>query len=286
MFESIYREEFHGLAVGRVNRSENFTASLGFYHNEYQIQYITQGERYFFYDGVCTKMGAGTMALIDKGMIPKTCIIGGRFHDRLLLEMEDACFTGLCRGMGMDFRAFFASHHGVYHVQEGETPWEVFHKVDALMREAQEPEREGKLKLLVLGLLMNAEKWEMGRCEAMGETAARSSLEKQRKVHLVADYIAENYTQDCSAQALADRFYLSKSYLCRIFREVTNFTISEYVNLYRIAASKTYLLQEEMGMAQIAQRLGYESLTYFERVFKKQMSISPLQFRIRNRNPK
>ena len=72
---------------------------------------------------------------------------------------------------------------------------------------------------------------------------------------------------------------MSKAYLCRIFREVTNFTISEYINLYRIAASKQFLMKEEMSMAEIANRLGYDSLTYFERVFKKQMTVTPLQYR-------
>ncbi len=95
----------------------------------------------------------------------------------------------------------------------------------------------------------------------------------------MADYIAENYDKIGSVSMLADQFYMSKAYLCRIFKEVTNFTISEYINLYRIVASKQYLMDENMSMGEIANRLGYDSLTYFERVFKKQMTVSPLQYR-------
>ena len=76
---------------------------------------------------------------------------------------------------------------------------------------------------------------------------------------------------------------MSKSYLCRVFREVTNFTISEYVNLYRIAQSKILLLEENRTVAEVAAMLGYDSLTYFERVFKKNLSLTPLQYRKKNR---
>jgi AraC-like DNA-binding protein len=38
-------------------------------------------------------------------------------------------------------------------------------------------------------------------------------------------------------------------------------------------------MDESMSMGEIANRLGYDSLTYFERVFKKQMTVSPLQYR-------
>ena len=78
---------------------------------------------------------------------------------------------------------------------------------------------------------------------------------------------------------LAGRFYMSRSYLCRIFKEVTNFTVSEYVNLFRIAASREYLLNREMTMTEIANRLGFNSLTYFERVFKQLMSVTPGEYR-------
>ena len=72
---------------------------------------------------------------------------------------------------------------------------------------------------------------------------------------------------------------MSRAYLCRIFKEVTNFTVSEYVNLCRIAASREYLLNREMTMTEIANRLGFNSLTYFERVFKQLMSVTPGEYR-------
>lgn len=47
MFFNTYQEKFNGLGIGRIERGENFTANFGYYHNEYQIQYIFHGERLF-----------------------------------------------------------------------------------------------------------------------------------------------------------------------------------------------------------------------------------------------
>lgn len=282
MFREQYRVEAAGLAVGRVERDQDFTADLSFYHNEYQIHCILSGERYFFLEGVCYRMEKGTMALIDKSLIPKTCIIGGSFHDRILVEIEGERFGALCSCLGLDLSAFFREHHGVFQAGEGSLPAGVFSRLDALCRE-EVPEREARLKLEILNLMAHASAWEGERCPSINVRFAEASAQKQRKIHEVADYIAGHYAEDCSVDRLAGMFFMSKSYLCRIFREVTNFTISEYVNLYRIAASRTYLLDESISIAQVAERLGYDSLTYFERVFKKQMSITPLQFRKKNR---
>ena len=51
------------------------------------------------------------------------------------------------------------------------------------------------------------------------------------------------------------------------------------MNLFRIAASREYLLNREMTMTEIANRLGFNSLTYFERVFKQLMSVTPGEYR-------
>ncbi len=279
MFHSIYREKFRGLGVGRVGRDQNFTANLGFYHNEYQIQYIFEGERYFFFDGSCCHMEAGTLCFTDKRNIVRTCIIGGQYHDRLLLEMEEGYFSLLCDQLGINLQAFFAAHHGVYQTQHNACVQDIIGVIDELMRSKEQKGREQKIKLAVLTLMAEAEKWEDTRANTELSGTMQNSIDKQKKVYEVADYISEHYAEIQSVDELSERFYMSKSYLCRIFREVTNFTISEYVNLHRIAASQEYLMDSGMSMQEIAEKLGYESLTYFERVFKKQLSVTPLQYR-------
>ncbi len=278
MFNEIYRCKFDGLGIGRVERDRDFAANLGFYHNEYQIQYIFDGERYFFKDGICFRMGRGCLAIIDKNMIAKTCIIGGHYHDRLLIEMEEAYFKRLSSSLGFDLERFFDKHHGVYQKDaKGMIPSFVS-LVDSEMR-APSDGTEMRIKLAILNLFADAASWEDSRMEHQNTSWGRASGEKQKRVHQVVDYISAHFTEISSLDELAGHFYMSKSYLCRIFQEVTNFTITEYINLMRVSAGRQYLLNEDLSVTEIANLLGYDSLTYFERVFKKFTSQTPLQLK-------
>ncbi len=279
MYKIIYRGEYDGIAVGRVERSQDFTAKLGFYHNEYQIQYIFRGERYFFSDGTCYRMSPGTITFIDKARIAKTNIIGGKYHDRLLIELKESALEPLCAALGMDLKGFYETHHGVYQVGENPVVQETIAEIERIAALADEDLTGARIKLQVLRIMIEHCAWENTRIGKFDESGVQSHINKQKRVHQVADYIAANYDSIASVSDLAAHFYMSKAYLCRIFKEVTNFTISEYINLYRISASREYLEDEKYSMTEIANRLGYDSLTYFERVFKRQMTVTPLQYR-------
>ena len=247
MFQIIYRECFSGFAVSRVKRDRDFTKNVGYFRNEYQIQYIIDGERYYFESGIrCVKMAAGSVAFIDKRRIPKLNIIGGRYHDRILIEIKEAEFAPICQAVGIDMERVFSQRCGVFQTGKCEEIRDVFEKIEKTN---------------------------------FHSASMQGSLEKQKRVCMIADYLAGHYEEHENVDELAGRFYMSRSYLCRIFKEVTNFTVSEYVNLFRIAASREYLLNREMTMTEIANRLGFNSLTYFERVFKQLMSVTPGEYR-------
>ena len=106
-----------------------------------------------------------------------------------------------------------------------------------------------------------------------------SDTPKYRSAYKIADYLTENCERPISLDELSEQFYLSKSYICRIFKEVTGYTISEYTNIHRIRKAKRYLEETDLSISEISHRLGYESLTYFEKMFKHYMTLSPLKYR-------
>ena len=129
MFQIIYRECFSGFAVSRVKRDRDFTKNVGYFRNEYQIQYIIDGERYYFESGIrCVKMAAGSVAFIDKRRIPKLNIIGGRYHDRILIEIKEAEFAPICQAVGIDMERVFSQRCGVFQTGKCEEIRDVFEK--------------------------------------------------------------------------------------------------------------------------------------------------------------
>lgn len=98
-------------------------------------------------------------------------------------------------------------------------------------------------------------------------------------VYAVSDYVSTHFCEDISLDQLANRFFISKYYLSRSFREVTGFGIREYVNILRVQKAQSMLQETNLSVSEIAETLGFDSITYFERIFKRHLAVSPVQFR-------
>lgn len=104
-------------------------------------------------------------------------------------------------------------------------------------------------------------------------------------VNKVHRYIEEQIADDISLTALADYVGLNPSYLSRLYKQITGFGLSKYVNDYRNLIAKDMLLNTSMKVGEIAAKLGYNSALAFIRFFKKQNDMTPQDFRtVRHEN--
>lgn len=99
------------------------------------------------------------------------------------------------------------------------------------------------------------------------------------KIHKITDYIHENYTNNITLESISQEFFINPSYLCRLFKEVTNSTIVEYLNQVRVKNAELFLTSTDKSIMEISQLLGFSSQTYFNRVFKNIMMLTPSQYR-------
>jgi AraC-like DNA-binding protein/ligand-binding sensor protein len=72
---------------------------------------------------------------------------------------------------------------------------------------------------------------------------------------------------------------LSESHFCRLFKESTDLTLTDYINRCRIEWAKRELLNPEVRVSEIAYQIGYQSLSQFNRSFARIMGSSPTTFR-------
>lgn len=89
----------------------------------------------------------------------------------------------------------------------------------------------------------------------------------------------QNYPeQDVPTESLASMCGLSVTQLRRLFHSCTGMTVTEYKTQLRIRRACHLLCEGELSIGEIADRLGYENIFYFSRVFKKVIGISPKQY--------
>lgn len=93
------------------------------------------------------------------------------------------------------------------------------------------------------------------------------------------EYIKKHYFEPINAEVLAQMCHLSTSYFYRIFTQITDLAPNEFIIRTRLKAAQTMLVSSDASMAEIAERCGFNSQSYFSFVFKERFGLSPKDFR-------
>ncbi len=100
----------------------------------------------------------------------------------------------------------------------------------------------------------------------------------------ILHYINHNYTKNITLENIAPLFGYNSSYLGKIFSKKVGENFNSYVDHIRIEHSKELLLNDNLKVYAIAEKVGYRSVDYFHIKFKKYVGQSPAEYRKKNKN--
>ncbi|MGN0629967.1 MAG: AraC family transcriptional regulator [Ruminococcus sp.] len=112
--------------------------------------------------------------------------------------------------------------------------------------------------------------------EAAENKAHERSVEK---VKLILSYISENYTRKISTQEAADVCYYSCSHFMKFFKQAMGEGFTQYLNNYRLRIAAQLLISANDSILTVAEKSGFDNLSYFNRSFKKRFGVTPGQYR-------
>jgi AraC-like DNA-binding protein/ligand-binding sensor protein len=92
-------------------------------------------------------------------------------------------------------------------------------------------------------------------------------------------YIQENQAEEISLGQVAKAVNASTFYFCKMFKKSVGVNFTEYVCRLRIESAKNLLLNPNLRVSEIAYQVGFQSLTHFNRVFKKTVGEAPTEYR-------
>ncbi len=98
-------------------------------------------------------------------------------------------------------------------------------------------------------------------------------------IRAVIGYLKSHYESAVSLEALSKEFGISRGHLCRLFKQITKMTIVEYLNYYRISMSISWLRDTDREIGEIAGLTGFCNISYFNRVFRSYMHMTPTEYR-------
>ncbi len=103
-------------------------------------------------------------------------------------------------------------------------------------------------------------------------------LKDKIRMGAIYEYIGEFYDQKPDVNLVASKVHLTTPAFCRYFKRQTNMTFTDFVNQYRIERAKNLLMQDQ-NVTETCYAVGFESLSYFNKLFNKIVGNNPSSFK-------
>ena len=227
-----------------------------------QVQYVIEGRRY--------PLSAGDLVLVPRGSVHRPESAGQAPYSRYVLYLDpeylrqpeesplDRCFT----------QAAEEGSHVLRLPPDGGMV--VLERFRALEAAAEEKEGYGAALLAELEL----RRLMLDLCRLSLGQRERPAAQYDGEIQRVLKTIGRELTGDLSAEALAERFYISKFHLMRRFREETGYTLHKYVSGKRLLLARD-MLSRGVSPTEACFGCGYRDYSAFARAYKQQFGVSP-----------
>jgi len=119
----------------------------------------------------------------------------------------------------------------------------------------------------------------------LGESAHRllfaNAQHEPEPVRHAKAYIMQHLAEPMSLETVAREVSVSPFHFCKVFKRATGMTFTDFVNRARVEKAKRMLMRPEARITEVAYDVGFQSLSHFNRSFRRIASESPTEFRSR-----
>ena len=126
------------------------------------------------------------------------------------------------------------------------------------------------MEILIIRLMRNT---------ALAVPAEPQVISGNRQCAAVKRYIDQHFKESLTLEQLAEDAHMNKYYLSHAFKREYGTSPINYMITKRIEESKYLLAETDLSMSQIAQLLGFSSLSYFSQVFRRTQATTPMEYR-------
>lgn len=247
------------------------------YHPEYELTYIVKGNGFRLVGNSYASFTDGDLVLIGPNL-PHTWV--GKSKDDSLFDAVVVQFSSSFITSFLGFEESVALQKLVDNAQKGLFFISPKEEIKSLM--LQLTEATGFDRILSFLSLLNHLTNENYMSLSSENFVPLHSLETEKRINKVCGYLEQNFTTKITLSEVANLISLSESNFCKFFKKATGKTFSDYLNNIRIQETCQILLKTDLDINQVAMQCGFESLSYFNRIFLKKKGLTPRQYRQSN----
>ncbi|KEQ24117.1 response regulator [Paenibacillus tyrfis] len=115
-----------------------------------------------------------------------------------------------------------------------------------------------------------------------GRRLGEPQASKEPKLQTIDQYIAQHLAETITSIDIATHLYLNPSYFSRYFKKLSGENFTDYVHRYKMKIAADLLEKTKDSIEVVALRCGYSDRTYFSKVFKKYIGVTPGEYKSRS----
>jgi AraC-like DNA-binding protein len=242
------------------------------FHEEFEIKLFLEGNAALMIDKTVYFPQKGEITVVNPYEIHANLNVE-HSNGRYLLLMVGMDFLDALRSTGIDFRSIFLERGRKLQnrIPEDGRISRILLRISEEVQEQGEYYRTAVYHLVgeLFALLLR----DYGQREELAEERVQV-----RERHLIAPalaYIHAHYREQLTVEMLAELCNLSKYYFSRLFKRLTQVSVIQYLNRYRVDVAEVLLREGKKNIAEIAWVCGFDDESYFYRCYRKHKGCSP-----------
>lgn len=242
------------------NLSEPMPHTFLHYHSDMELLFIDEGETIIWVAGREFKAGKGSLILVNPYEVHSGETVGPRYAHRCIcfdikqlrlpetekLLSGQVAYANLVDSACDTYGFFTACFEAIKNRFDG---WEMRAKGNLLMLFSMLTDR----------------------------VSAASPTREQTFSKQLLEYLEKHFTEDLTSKEVAEYFSYDHSYFCRKFKKIFMQSFSDYLNGFRVSKAKEML--QNSSVSEVAVSSGFQSISYFSRVFKNVTGQTPSEYR-------
>lgn len=251
----------------QLNHNDSWNMSRLHFHDHFELLLPLTSPGNIFVNDQVYPLCRGTLYLIGENTLHRTMATG--FHARYVLHISRKALTELSTPQ-TDFTQLTQDAFRRATL-DSTAMTEIIELFQALERNKNDGSFGSDVHQMValLNLLIRV-------APTLNAATAGESIRNKDflRVAPILDYIRDNLAEPLSLDQIASQFYISKHYLCRIFKAATGFSVMEYIIYSRVLRARQFL-QEGCSVQQAGERSGFSDNSHFIRTFGHLTGITP-----------
>lgn len=262
-----------------IIRHPRYTRPLAHSHNYFEINYVAKGQCTFLFEKTTRTLNQGELCIIAPSSVHDVVITDDSTVFCIMLRKSTFDTTFFSLLSQKDLLSYFfrtilqKDSHANYLLFFAENNQWIKQILRNMMGECSRNDSYSNnccinwVNLLFSTLLRNYSK-----------TLQFYNYQMGSDFSLVLQYIQHNY-QTLTLSSLAQLFHYSDPHLCTLIKQNTGYTFTDLIKRLRMSDAMEYLLNTNLKISEIADRVGYNSADHFSRVFRNTYQMSPQDYR-------